>query len=182
MALTFLSFELVLLALSACASATASTPPQVTSQAAQSEMPSGEAAGGETTQSTPPPAAKFGTVRVRIKGFRNQKGQVLTSLFASSKGFPGKGDLAARRDARAIADDQVEVVFDKVAVGSYAVAVLHDEDMNFKMKTGLFGIPKEGFGVSNNATRRFGPPNYSDAKFEVTSQGAVELTISIVYY
>jgi uncharacterized protein (DUF2141 family) len=49
-----------------------------------------------------------------------------------------------------------------VPAGRFAVAVLHDEDNDREMDTGLFGIPTEGYGVSRNAIRSFGPPIFED--------------------
>ena len=122
------------------------------------------------------------TVRVTIKGFRNTKGQALVSLFSSSRGFPDKGQVAQERNAYRVIGGQIEIRFENVEPGTYAIAVLHDEDKNFKMKTGLFGIPKEGYGVSNNAEGRFGPPKFADAKFKVTAKRDVQLTISMIYH
>ena len=175
MALTFTALALLMPALAACGSATASSDVSP----AQGEPLQGEAL---KASRAPQAAAKTGTIRVVVKGFRNRKGQALVSLFANSKGFPGNGDTAARRSADKVDSDQIQVVFNRVPVGSYAVAVLHDEDMNFKMKTGLFGIPKEGYGVSNNARERFGPPKFGDARFKVTGMRDVELTISLIYH
>tara|TARA_R110002096_G_scaffold77896_12_gene183558 strand:- start:63807 stop:64373 length:567 start_codon:yes stop_codon:yes gene_type:complete len=136
-------------------------------------------------ETQPTPAAKAETsrsIRVTIKGFRNAKGQALVSLFASAKGFPDKGKIAQERKAYRIVGEQIEIRFDDVKPGTYAIAVLHDEDKDFKMKTGLFGIPKEGYGASNGASSRFGPPKFSDAKFNVTSKDDVQLTISMIYH
>lgn len=41
--------------------------------------------------------------------------------------------------------------------------VLHDEDGDDEMDTGLFGMPEEGYGVSRDAVRRFRPPRFGDA-------------------
>lgn len=45
--------------------------------------------------------------------------------------------------------------------GEYAIALMHDENGDSKFNTTVFGIPKEGFGFSNNPTVRFGPPSIS---------------------
>jgi uncharacterized protein (DUF2141 family) len=126
-------------------------------------------------------ASKDSEVVVTIEGFRNEKGQALVSLFASSKGFPDKAQLAAIRKASGIEGDVVEVSLGKVVAGTYAVAILHDEDMDFELRTGLLGIPKEGIGFSNNAKGRFGPPSFGDARFKVVGP-RVELRIKLVYY
>jgi len=54
--------------------------------------------------------------------------------------------------------------------GEYAISVFHDRDSDEKIKTNLFGIPKDPIGFSNNAKARFGPPKYSDAKFKISTK------------
>ena len=61
-------------------------------------------------------------------------------------------------------------VFDNVEPGEYALTVLHDENGNGKLDTNLLGMPKEGYGVSNNAFRRFGPPRFREAKITVNGE------------
>lgn len=49
--------------------------------------------------------------------------------------------------------------------GHYAVQAYLDENSNGKVDRGLFGIPKEGIGFSNDAKIRLGPPKFADAAF-----------------
>ena len=44
----------------------------------------------------------------------------------------------------------------------------------------FFGIPKEGFGVSNNPKIRRGPPSFSEALFTLNAK-QLDLTITINY-
>ncbi|MNC95537.1 hypothetical protein D3C83_126870 [compost metagenome] len=69
-----------------------------------------------------------------------------------------------------------------MASGSYAIAVLHDENENFKMDTSIIGIPKEGYGVSNNVKGRFGPPKFADARFRVTEASSMTIRIELIYH
>lgn len=50
--------------------------------------------------------------------------------------------------------------------GTYAIAVVHDENSNNKMDKALF-LPKEGFGFSRNPTITTGPPKFRSASFMV---------------
>ncbi len=52
--------------------------------------------------------------------------------------------------------------------GTYAVAVIHDENSNAKLDT-FAGIPREGFGFSRNPPIRFGAPRFAAARFAVES-------------
>ena len=68
-----------------------------------------------------------------------------------------------------IKDGTSTVTFENVAPGTYAVILFHDKNSNKIMDFEPNGIPKEMYGVSNNIMN-FGPPQWSDAKFEVTEE------------
>ncbi|HRZ49976.1 MAG TPA: DUF2141 domain-containing protein [Bacteroidales bacterium] len=57
--------------------------------------------------------------------------------------------------------------------GKYAFRYFHDRNNNKKMDTNRIGIPTEGYGFSNNAKGRFGPPVFKDMVFEVTKDATV---------
>lgn len=122
------------------------------------------------------------SVKVEIRGFRSDKGKALVALFASSKGFPDKPSHALRRIEVPIVKHTARAVFPKLPPGTYAVAVLHDEDGDRTMKTGLFGIPKEGYGVSQDARGTFGPPSFGDARFTLRAARIVTARIAMVYH
>ena len=123
---------------------------------------------------------KAATIEVVVSGFRNQKGQIGASLFAAQEGFPDKTEKALRTFKSAIDGDTVTFRFENVPVGTYAIAVLHDENMNGKMDTNFFGFPKEGGGASNNPKPRRGPPRFDDAKF-VLKEEHMKLEIKLQY-
>ena len=54
------------------------------------------------------------------------------------------------------------LLFDDLPSGTYALALIHDENGNGKLDT-MMGIPKEGFGFSKNPAIRFGPPSFKSA-------------------
>ncbi|MBC7919789.1 MAG: DUF2141 domain-containing protein, partial [Ferruginibacter sp.] len=61
-----------------------------------------------------------------------------------------------------------------------AVALMHDENDNHRLDTRWTGIPKEGYGVSNNVQATLRPPRYADAKFRLGKPG-VQLEIKVKY-
>ena len=65
--------------------------------------------------------------------------------------------------------------------GTYALALIHDENGNGKVDTNWIGMPKEGVGASNNATGTLGPPSWRDAKFELQAGGHARQAITITY-
>lgn len=160
----FMTRSLLLsLALCACAAGRASADP------APAQAASARAAAG-TAQLT-----------IEMSGFRNDRGFAAVALFTSSAGFPDKADKAARRIEVAIKGGKASAVVRGLPAGTYAVAVLHDEDRNHKMKTGLMGIPKEGYGASRDARGRFGPPTFDDARLGLRARQSLRTAIKMTY-
>jgi len=73
------------------------------------------------------------------------------------------------------------VIIDGVPRGTYAAQVFHDENMNHKVDRGLFGIPKEGVGFSNNFKIGFRAPKFSETSF-VYDGSAQEVKIHLKYF
>jgi uncharacterized protein (DUF2141 family) len=57
--------------------------------------------------------------------------------------------------------------------GEYAISVYHDANDNNKLDTGIFGIPSEGYGFSNNVKGFMGPPSYEKTKFSLTTDSMI---------
>ena len=130
---------------------------------------------GVTAESRP-----TATINVTMVGFRNEKGAMRISLFDSKKGYPGDHRRAVRTGSGRIQNGKAAFSFTGVPHGTYAIAVLHDENGNGKMDTNAIGIPKEGGGASNDAKARFGPPKFDEAKF-VLRDAQLKLRINIRY-
>ncbi len=110
-----------------------------------------------------------GSVVVNIDGFRTDSGIARVAVFDEATGFPDKDDHALRRAASKIDGGRVEVRFDSLPYGVYAVAVYHDENADGKLNKGLFGRPKEGYGVSNNVVHARHAPTFDEAQFPLDS-------------
>jgi uncharacterized protein (DUF2141 family) len=117
------------------------------------------------------------TMTVRARGFRNASGQALIALYRSSDTWL-KIDRAFRRTAAPIRDGAVEVRFDALPSGDYAVAVIHDSNGNGRLDMRWFPWPKpkEGAGVSNGASG--GPPKWRDAKLALDADRTVDVTLT----
>ena len=113
----------------------------------------------------PATGAEPSLIEVQITHLRDDRGQVLCALFSSAANFPRDYERAMMRDHSLIAEGRAHCEFRDVPPGTYAVAVIHDENSNGKLDTTFLGIPKEGVGTSNNARGHFGPPRFRDAAF-----------------
>ncbi|WP_414543426.1 DUF2141 domain-containing protein [Nostoc sp. CCY0012] len=106
-----------------------------------------------------------GSLTVEINGIKNQQGQVCVSIFGSSQGFPNDRDRVLKRQCNKITDKSLQVTFDNLQAGSYAVAVIHDQNNDQTLNRNNLGMPIEGFGFSRNPEVRTSAPKFSDAAF-----------------
>ncbi len=127
------------------------------------------------------PAAAYdgATIEIRIEGLRNAQGIVRLCLTRDSAHFPDcNGDPAAIR--RSIpAARAAELRIEGAAPGSYALAVIHDENGNGRLDR-FMAIPREGFGFSRNPRLRMGPPRFEEVRFDVTG-GTVRQAVRLRY-
>jgi uncharacterized protein (DUF2141 family) len=120
-------------------------------------------------------------IHVKILNIRNSTGTVACALFESPAGFP----IEYLRSATnimviKIRDTQARCDFLDIPPGTYALAVIHDENTNGKFDTNWMGVPTEGYGFSNDAKGWLGAPSFSAASFQYDGQN-LELTISLHY-
>ena len=118
------------------------------------------------------------TLTVRVTGARNTKGKIGVTLFQDAQGFPDDTSKAIRQQAVDIDPNTMsaQVIFKDLPQGTFAVSILHDENGNGKMDKNFVGIPKEGYGASNNPKKKRRAPTFEEAKF---SLGSAEQTIEI---
>lgn len=120
-------------------------------------------------------------IHVRILDIRNSTGGVACALFESSVGFPREYlRYATNIMVIKIRDKQARCDFEDIAPGTYALAVVHDENMNGKLDTKWLGIPTEGYGFSNDAKALLSAPTFSAASFSYDGQN-LDMTIGLHY-
>lgn len=137
---------------------------------------------GGCAASAPLPAFLPGvaTLTVALEGFRNDRGTAIVSLFHGEKGFPDEVAASVSTLDAAIQGGKATVAFAGLPYGEYALSVLHDEDADGQMATGLLGTPREGFGFSGYPDYRFGHPDYQQVRFLLVEPQR-EMNISIRY-
>ena len=108
-----------------------------------------------------------GNLNIEIKKLKSQKGSVCVSMFENSNGFPDDGTKAIRSGCFEVTEIPLRITFEGLKFTNYAIALFHDENKDGKLNTGLFGIPTEGFGFSNNPAVRPGAPKFNECGFLV---------------
>jgi uncharacterized protein (DUF2141 family) len=120
-------------------------------------------------------------IHVTILNIRNSIGTVDCALFDSPNGFPRDVLRSAMRlVVMKVPSSQARCDFEGIPSGTYALVVLHDENMNGKIDTNWVGVPKEGYGFSNDAKAAFRAPSFSAASF-VYDGKTLDLTINLRY-
>lgn len=120
-------------------------------------------------------------IHVRILNIRNSEGTVACALFESEAGFP-KAFLrsATKVMLMKVRDTHARCDFEDIPPGTYALAVIHDENMNGELDANWLGIPTEGVGFSNDAHALLGPPAFPAASFAYDGRNR-EMTIALRY-
>jgi uncharacterized protein (DUF2141 family) len=120
-------------------------------------------------------------IHVKVTDIRNSAGTVDCALFDSPVGFPVEVLLSAKNImVIRVRETEARCDFEDIPPGTYALAVIHDENMNGKLDTNFIGIPKEGYGFSNGAKGLLCAPSFSAASLQYDG-GTLNLTISLHY-
>lgn len=106
-------------------------------------------------------------INLRIVGLDNSDGQVIVYLFDNEEDFPTEPKNAVRTLFKKVENKQSNITIKDIEKGTYAIAVVHDEDNDSEMDTNFIGMPSEDVAASNNAKGSFGPPSFEDAAFEL---------------
>ncbi|SNR50292.1 Uncharacterized conserved protein, DUF2141 family [Lutibacter agarilyticus] len=109
-----------------------------------------------------------GNIKVSVVNALSDNGTIAFALY-NEEGFL-KTPLESKS---AIIENGLSIVeFENISTGNYSIVCFHDENSNGQMDFELNGMPKEAFGVSNNVMN-FGPPQFEDAKFEVSNNNVI---------
>lgn len=120
-------------------------------------------------------------IQVKIPNIKNSTGTVACALFESPEGFPTEFLHSATNITMIkIRDTQARCNFLDIPPGTYALAVIHDENMDGKLGTNLLGVPTEGYGFSNGAKASMSAPSFEDASFSYDGQN-LDLKIKLSY-
>jgi uncharacterized protein (DUF2141 family) len=103
-------------------------------------------------------------ITIQVDGVKNNIGSINVAIYRSDADFEQEKFAYVHRLP---AIPNAKFIFENVPMGKYAVAVYHDENENMKLDRNLIGLPKEGYGFSNNAKGTMGPPKFSNSSFTI---------------
>ena len=107
---------------------------------------------------------------IKVTELRNTKGVVRACMTTNPDKFPRCRGVAGAHSETVAAARSLTFTFRDVKPGTYAVALLHDENNNGKADRALGMMPTEGFGFSRDAKVKMGPPKFRAASFMVKDE------------
>jgi uncharacterized protein (DUF2141 family) len=105
------------------------------------------------------------SLTVEIAGLESNKGVVIIALLDKHE--------------KDVTDQSCEITDGKH--DQYAIRFIHDENRNEELDTNFLGIPKEGFGFSNDVMGKFGPKDFSEWLFKVSGDTIIKLTANYLF-
>jgi len=119
------------------------------------------------------------TLTVKVSNIANNNGAILIGLYNKANDFTKIDKVYKKGKLNSIEENSFTYSFTNIPDGTYAISILHDENRNKKLDKNFLGIPKEGYGFSNNVHPSFRSATFEEAKFELKSDSS--LSVKIVY-
>ena len=114
------------------------------------------------------------TLTIEVASFENTKGVLRVCVTDQKDDFLKS---CAFSKIVTVEDDTDSLKIENIEKGNYAVSVYHDENNSGILETGgVFGIPLEPYGFSNNPNMTFGP-SYKKSVFKMTSDKNISIKL-----
>lgn len=108
-------------------------------------------------------------LKVVIANLESSKGAVIIDLL-------DKDEKTVEARTVKISDNKCTIIFKDLPNDQYAIRHIHDENENGELDTNFIGMPKEGFGYSNDPKGKFGPPDFEEWLFTVAGDTEIQIT------
>jgi uncharacterized protein (DUF2141 family) len=118
------------------------------------------------------------SIKVKIHNLRNLKGQIILEFYSQKSQYVDAPMARFKKFKSEAKNDTLTFVLKGFKKGSYAAAILDDENNNNKMDFNYLHLPLEGFGFSNNAQATImGKPAYEQAVFLIPQNKEIALKV-----
>ncbi|WP_163516866.1 DUF2141 domain-containing protein [Gelidibacter japonicus] len=113
---------------------------------------------------------------IHVQNIKSLKGEIIIGVFNTDKDFLKDG--VAIKNYTITVDKATEtIVIKDLPKGEYAVSLYHDENSDKECNRNFLGIPKEGYGFSNNVKPKFSAPSYEDCKFTLAENKVLDIAL-----
>lgn len=119
-------------------------------------------------------------ILVRVHGVESSEGQIVAVLYGDNPSYFLKNGKRLARGIVPARPGTVTLCLGNPGPGTYAVAVFHDADSDLHLGRDMFGLPDEGWGLSNNPPFRMRKPKFQEAAFRAPA-GVFTIDITLSY-
>lgn len=120
-----------------------------------------------------------GNITVSVQSMKNGQGDLIISIYKPSHNFPNEPFqfyTVAKKGRKNLSYELKDLPY-----GTYSIVLLDDENKNMGMDYNFLGIPKEGYGFSNNVKPKLSTPKFSQCAFQLNSSTKA-VSISMKYW
>lgn len=107
---------------------------------------------------------------LKITNVKNATATIHIGFYKKENDFPTQQKHAFAKEIVPSNTGEITVSWNDVPEGEYALAIYQDIDTNAKMKTNMFGYPKEPFAFTQNFKPKMSKPKFDQCKINFNSQ------------
>ncbi|MEM9885526.1 MAG: DUF2141 domain-containing protein [Bacteroidota bacterium] len=105
-------------------------------------------------------------LQIEVENISTPKGCVWFGIYNSEQSFLNKERAVAVFGEKITKAGMIQVRFDQMPFGTYAVAIFHDVNSNGELDQNLMGIPKEPYAFSKQPKSKWRVPTYEEVNFD----------------
>ncbi len=110
-----------------------------------------------------------GTLKITFTDIRSTAGNIVAGVYDHEGQWINEPRRSYSWSKETLVNGSMTVEIPDLPYGTYAITVLDDEDKNEEMKY-FMGLPREGWGMSNNPSfRKIKAPKCDECSFELNS-------------
>lgn len=113
---------------------------------------------------------------VNVSNFESVKGTLVIGVFNSGKDFLKEG-AAIKNYIFEVDGKSKQIIISDLPKGEYALSMYHDENSDGECNRNFLGIPKEGYGFSNNIKPKFSAPSFDECKFTLQKDTSLDVKL-----
>lgn len=117
-------------------------------------------------------------ITVEIDNIKTNTGQIIISAYTSEKEYTDNPKHFFKFDKKNVQNGKLKCIIRDLPPGKYTFSLLDDNNKNDKMDYNFVGLPKEGYGFSNNLKPSIkGAPNFTECLLNISSYTTIKMSM-----
>lgn len=119
---------------------------------------------------------QMANLEVNVSNIEEGKGQLIISVYNDPTTFPIEGK-EWKSFYVPITDTNKATLNIELPNGDYAIALLHDTNVDGECNFNFIGIPTEAYGFSQNVRPLIKVPNFEETMFHIDGKKSIEIEL-----